>query len=118
MAPNTTVRQTRTGRAQRSERIDRTAADNVTLLPPPSDPSQPRNEGDSIPVEVVRKPLAELEIALTGRPVAPRRRDLGDGAAQLGCLDGQFEGELEARCALDRDGVEESPGIELEVVRR
>ena len=87
-------------------------------LEPGRMPPQPADERDPVPVQVVRQPLAELEVALAGGPVAPRRRDLGDPSAGQRRLDGELEGELEAGGALDRHRVEEPARVELEVVRR
>ena len=75
------------------------AADRVEASPEPDaarKTPQPAHERDAVPVEVVRQPLPELEVALAGGPVAPGRRDLGDPAARERRLDGQLEGELEA----------------------
>ena len=80
--------------------------DGLTLdggLAPAREPPQPAHERHPIPVQVVRQPLAELEVALAGRPVAPRGRQLGDAAIEQRCLDGQLKGQLEAGGALDRD---------------
>src|SRR6266550_3102722 len=118
----------RAGRYQRSQRVGRTRPGAVpseavttrstTRSPASREPAEPRHEGDPIPMEVVRQPLAELEIALARRPVPPRRRDLGNRKAQLSGLDGQLERKLEAGRALDRHRVEEPSRVELEVVRR
>ena len=73
----------------------------------------------AVPVQVVRKPLAELEVALAGSPVAPRRRDLGDPAAGQRRLDRELQGQLEAGRALDRRSTSRKRrAVELEVVRR
>src|SRR6266550_4874834 len=66
----------------------------------------------------MREPLPELEVALPGGPIAPRRRDLGDAPTRDRRLDRQLQGQLEPGAALDRRHVEERPAIELEVVRR
>jgi len=47
-------------------------------------------------VQVVREPLPQLEVALAGRAVAPRRRDLGDAATSQRRLHRQLDRELEA----------------------
>ena len=78
---------------------------------------EPPAEGDEVPAQVVREPLPELEVALAGRAVAPRRRHLGEPAAVERRLHRQLEGELEPGLALDRDRIEEAPAVELEVVR-
>ena len=82
------------------------------LRPPPTDERAP------IPAQVVRQPLAKLEVALAGRPIAPRRRHLGDPPAVERRLHRQLERQLEAGLALDRDRVEEAARVELEVVGR
>ena len=80
--------------------------------------TQPSDERRPVPVQVVRQPLAKLEVALARRPVTPRRRDLGDAPTRQRRLHRELEGELEAGGALDGDGVQEAPRIELEVVGR
>ena len=63
---------------------------------PPREPVQPPAERDPVPVQVVRQPLAQLEVALAGGPVAPGRRDLGDAPPGERRLDRELEGQLEA----------------------
>src|SRR5687768_12199451 len=74
----------------------------------PSANPAPALECQHVPVQVVREPLAHLEVALARRPIAPRRRDLGDGTTRERCLHRQLEGELETCRALDRRRVEEA----------
>src|SRR5690349_8422133 len=81
-------------------------------------PQPPSNEGSPIPIEVVRQPLPELEVALTRGPVPPRRRNFVDAAPIERSFDGQLQRELETRGAVDRHRVEEAARVELEVVRR
>ena len=71
-------------------------------------PREAADERGAVPVQVVRQPLAQLEVALAGRPVAPRRRHLGDAAAGQRRLDRQLQRELEPGRALDPDRVEEA----------
>src|SRR6185503_20764574 len=60
----------------------------------------PMQKCHAIPVQVVRQPLPELEVALARGPIAPRGRDLGDAAFGERGLDRQLERELEAGGAL------------------
>src|SRR4029079_1004846 len=78
----------------------------------------PMQKCHAIPVQVVRQPLPELEVALARGSIAPRRRDLGHAAFGERGLDRQLERELEAGGALDRDRVEEPAAVQLEVARR
>src|SRR3954467_9103206 len=75
-------------------------------------------ECDAVPVQIVREPAAQLEVALAGRAVAPDGRDLRDSSMAQRRLDRELEPKLEARGALDRSGVEETPAVQLEVVGR
>src|SRR4029079_870030 len=78
----------------------------------------PMQKCHAIPVQVVRQPLTELEVALARGSIAPRGRDLGHAAFGERVLDRQLERELEAGGALDRDRVEEPAAVQLEVAPR
>ena len=102
---STAGRWPRTRRAARSARAPAAAGRSGLGRAPAAQPSHP--ERDPVPVEVVRKPLAKLEVALARGPVAPRRGDLGHAPAGERRLDRQLQRQLEAGRALDRDA---SPG--------
>ncbi len=68
----------------------------------------PTSERGRIPAQIVGQPLAELEVALTGGPIAPLGGHFGDSATRERRLDRQFEGELEPRRALDVSRIEKA----------
>ena len=93
----------RSGRASRPRpRAPGATRDLASRRPAAGDAPNPPAERDPVPVQVVRQPLAQLEVALAGGPIAPGRRDLGDAAAGERRLDRQLERQLEAGGALDR----------------
>src|SRR5919201_347138 len=71
-----------------------------------------------VPVEVVRQPLPQFEIALAGSSITPGSRQFRNLPTAYRGFDRQLQCEFEARCALDLNRVQKSPPVQLEVVRR
>ena len=75
-------------------------------------------EGEAVPAQVLRDPLAAAGSWTARGAVEPDRGHLGDGPARAARLRGQLEADLEAVARLDRHVADELGVVRLERVRR